>query len=217
MVGASRLRSNRISTLNKNKADSTNVDSLTVYKKKLLESRKGTHTNLLTRKQIHPEIDNGVYVTKTNVIYCPDCRNLIDIKDILDNNEDLTNAPQVRCKTCGNTEIDLVLELKKQNKLELLSSGGIPSGNLFGMSETKIQDQIVRPSILTKRYERDINTGLIIRKVETITMNKNKLKGRNKEFIENYENYLSAEEKTIYQPVKKMIDQGMKITNIIDI
>lgn len=212
-----RLRSNRISTLNKDKTNSTNIDSLTVYKRKLLESRKGTHTNIYNRKQVQNDIDNGVSIAKTNVIYCPDCRNLIDIKDILDNNpNDLTNVP-VRCKTCGNTDIDLILELKKQNKLELIGSGGIPNGNLFGMSETKIQDQLVRPSILNKRYERDIQTGLTVRKLESSTLNKNKLKGRNKEFIENYENYLNSEEKTIYQPLKRMIDQGMKITNIIDL
>jgi hypothetical protein len=214
------LRNNRkvSSTLNNKRYGNQYNVNLKTFKKKLYENRTPNKINKYISQEADPNNNTYVGVARTNFITCPNCSDLLDIRHNLD-----TREQYIKCGKCGLNDIDLYVECKKHNKLELLQSSGFPVGQLFQMDKTKISDQLVRPSNIHKKYERDMDTGVMKRTVEnntvySSTVAKSKSRHKNIDFVNEYENEMSDVQKEILKPIKRLVDTAnIQITNIIDV
>jgi hypothetical protein len=213
------VRSNKISTLNNKKYGNQYNPNLKTFKKKLYQSRTPQKINKWIKEDSSADSNNYVGVARANYITCPNCTDLIDIRKNLEETKD----QYIKCRKCGIEDIDLVVELQKHNKMELLESAGFPTGELFNMNKMKISDQLVRPSSISKKYERDQETGVLKRTVEnntvySSTVSKSRSKHKNVDFMREYNNEMDDVQKEILKPIKRLVDTAnLQITNIIDV
>lgn len=213
-----KVRNNRLSTLNNknNISSGQNTDrNIKYFKRKLYNTRRPQQINYKQSDTSLP--DNFIGISQTNYINCPDCNELIDIKLALEN-QDKT----VHCARCGLYDIDLEMELRRNNKLELLESAGFPSGSLINQNKQTISDILVRPTTLKKNYVTDTETGVKRRIIDdtTSTMNTNKNRNKkimNKDIMNEYNEMNDPDTKEFIKPVRTLIDKGLQITGLYDV
>lgn len=213
-----KLRNNKLSTLNNknNISSGQNTDrNIKYYKRKMYNTRRPQQINYKQTDTSLP--DNFIGIVQTNFIHCPECNEMIDIQIPLQN-QDKT----VHCARCGKYDIDLEMELRRNNKLELLQSAGFPSGTLINPQKQTISDIMVRPTKLKQEYVTDTETGVKRRVVDdnmsTLNNNRNRTKKiMNKDIMKEYNEMTDEDTKEFIKPIRTLIDKGLQITAVYDV
>lgn len=215
-----KLRNNKLSTLNNknNISSGQNTDrNIKYFKRKLYNTRRPQQIRYDNNKDDVSLPDNYIGIVQTNFINCPDCNELIDIRIPLEN-QDKT----ISCSVCGKYDIDLEMELRRNNKIELLESAGFPSGTLINPPKQTISDILVRPTQIKQNYVTDGETGVKRRTYDetNTTMNTNRNRNKkimNKDLLNEYNEMSDPDTKEFIKPVRTLIDKGLQITGLYDV